>query len=85
MQYANGRYLKLGRSQVGETPTQQIADILMHKDSVVGVGSGALSCLIPQGSFDDPTVHGAEQVVQDPGMELEAWLVETVCSSRRQQ
>lgn len=55
----------------------------MHKDSIVGVGSGALGGLIPQGGLDDPTVHNTEEVVQDLDVELEAWLVKTVCNSRQ--
>ena len=57
----------------------------MHKDSIVGVGSGALGGLVPQRGLDDPTVHNAEEVVQDLDVELEAWLVKTVCNRAEQQ
>lgn len=57
----------------------------MDKDSVIGVGSGALVSLIPQGGLDDPTVHNAEEMVQDLDMELKAWLMKTVCDRAEQQ
>jgi len=78
-------HLKLSRPQVWETMTQQVTHELMHKDSIVGVGSGALGGLIPQGGLDDPTVHNAEEVVQDLDVELEAWFVKTVCNRAEQQ
>ena len=53
----------------------------MHKDSIVGVRFVPLSCFIPQRSFDDPAVDYAEEMVQYPGMQLEAWLVKAVCKS----
>lgn len=74
-------YLELCRTQVGETRPQQVVDILMDKESIVGVGSGPLGALIPKGRLDDPAVHNAEKVVQYLGMQLEPRLVEAICRS----
>ena len=35
----------------------------MNKDGVIGIGIGALGCLIPEGCLDDAAVHSTEQMV----------------------
>ena len=80
---AGGRdnHLDLLRPQVGEGSGEQLRDMLMHEGRVVGEGSRAQRSCVPQRRLDHVGVDDCEQVVQDLGMHLQAWLVERVCTT----
>lgn len=72
--------LELRRTQVREACPEQVIDILMDKDSIVGVSIWPLTALVPERRLDDPAVHNAEEVVQNLGMQLETRLVKAICT-----
>ena len=72
-------YLHLVRSQVGKRLCKKMCHPLPCPDNIVWVGRSILLGEIPQRGFDGARGHDAEEMMKDPGLDLEARFVHGVC------